>query len=158
MSIPRNTWRGVGRPVSAWKDAQCCYPSKKCKHSWLSVHMDLGSYKENVTISRVGKDGKVAAAETKWNLPVLSLMTEDDIVILENNWFGNSSKCKHKVIVYLGISAGTQLQENLYTNVHDRLGQPECPSADEYIPAHRQSFHLTEYYSTTKMDKVSVRS
>lgn len=85
--------------------------------------------------------GKNSSRDKKRNLPVLSLMTEDDIVTLENNCFGSSSKCKHKVIVYLGISAGTQLHENLYTNVHDRLGQPDCPSADEYIPAHRQSFH-----------------
>lgn len=27
--------------------------------------MDLGSYKENVTTSRAGKDGKITAAETK---------------------------------------------------------------------------------------------
>lgn len=74
----------------------------------------------------------------------------------KNNWFDNSSKCKHKVIVYLGISAGTQLHENLHTNVHDRLGHPECPLVDEYIPAHRQSLHLTEYCSAMKMDKVPV--
>ena len=69
----------------------------------------------------------------KHSLTMLSLLTQDDADTLENNWFGNFSKGKYGIIIYLSISVhrDRHLHEHLYRNVYGRPGQPNCSSADD---------------------------